>query len=509
MADETQNNTSEGIAGLFKNMGDKYDQDVRGATSPFRREISPAGKTADNTKSDLISKDKNSFTLLSYQWYPSDIRRRFADDYYNNIEVAYAKAQNATRGGFLNNIKDAAIDKINAISNTIEDSINQIGDSVNNIKDMINGKKKQPTVKSLTNQFNDYILTFPYAKVYEFKPQDALGATVSTLASGFKMIDTIVDGAAGFKPIVDAIIEGIREFIIKQCQVDIKNISQITDPNFRIYGLPNALYRNLISGYYTGYYEIPILENGEFLQSNGSNGWKQQGFVERFFGDTAGSTIKTFMADNIGSGLDIATRPKWSIEGGGDPFKTITIKVMLFNDNLLAAFSNLAFIHSFVAGNQWYQDTLIQKCSSLYDVELPGRMRYYFCTCDIEVNFVGKTRVISRGLSLDNIILDKKTLRDDLWMFGIPMATLDNMNPYVLNNIPDMYEMTFTFHSLLPNNYNTYYAHLRGDTKDGVQGVGTQIDTISKQLMDSVSAKVSAANEQQKQLQMMRESTNA
>jgi len=497
MSDSTKPNTNTdaeagGIAALFRGFADKYDQDLRGATSPFRREIAPDKVIIGDDKTAVISKTNNSFKLLDYQWFPSDIKRRFADDYYNNIEIAFAKVQSATTGGFLSGIKEAVVDKVNEISNTVEDSINGIKDSVNNVKDMLTGTKKKKIEKNLSNQFNDFIMTFPYAKIYEFKPQDDLGATVSGLATAFKMIDNIVDGAAGFKDTVKAIIDGFYEFILTEFKIDLKNPSSFTDPNARILGIPNKLYKNIISGYYTAYYEIPLLENGDFLSSKGTAGWTQQGFVERYFG-TAGSSIKSFMADNIGSGLDIATKPKWSIEGGGEPFKDITIKVMLFNDNIASTFNNLAFIHSFVAGNLWYQDTLIQKASSLYDVELPGRLRYYFCTCDIEVNFVGKVRVLSQGLTYDNV-LDKDVIKKDLAKYNIPLTVLSNMNVHVLNNIPDMYEVTFTFHPLLPNNYNTYCAYLRGASEDDVKGVGTQINNVWEQLAKGVDAKVQAAN---------------
>lgn len=495
---ETDPKTNSGntdVASMFKIVGKAYDRDLRGVTSPFRREIDPdaTNKEGDNTGKDTnkINKSRNTFDILSYQWYPSDIKRRFADDYYNNIDIAFAKVQSATSGGLLGGIKDAVMGQVDAIGNTLTDSVNGIKDSINSVKDMFNGNKKVIT-KTLSNQFNDLILTFPYAKVYEFKPQDKLGASISALSTAFKMIDNIVDGGAGFKSTVQAILDGVHEFILSEFKIDIKNPTQLADPNFRIYGLPNKLYKNIISGYYTGYYEIPLLENGDYLSSKGSTGWEAQGFVDRFFG-AAGGTIKGFMTDSIGSGLDIATRPKWSISGGGEPFKDITIRATLFNDNITAVFNNLAFIHSFVGGNQWYQDTLIQKCSSLYDVELPGRLRYYFCTCDIEVNFVGKVRVLSRGLT-ETGTMDTTRIREDLDdLLGLNNVAF-NMNPHVLNTIPDIYEITFTFRSLLPNNYNTYYAYLQGSEEDAVQGVGSQINNMWEQLAKSVDAKVTAAN---------------
>jgi hypothetical protein len=62
------------------------------------------------------------------------------------------------------------------------------------------------------------------------------------------------------------------------------------------------------------------------------------------------------------------------------------------------------------------------------------------------------------------------------------------MNPYVLNHIPDAYDVTFTFKPLLPNNYNTYYAYILGDEGDDVKGIGTKITNLWENLTNSVNA---------------------
>ena len=491
------------ISSIFSATQLEYDRDLRGVTSPFRREIKPAGPKVDtrgavsqsNDNAGVISKPNNTFKINNYQWYPSDILRRFVDDYYNNIDIDFAKNETPAKGGFLSGVVAAAQNEINSVTSGLIDSVNQISDAATNIKNLINGTSTEPTAPTLRNNFDKFIGSFPYAKIYEFKPQDSLGATVAGLATAFKMIDNIVDGGGGFANTINDIITGLQSFILATFKIDIKNPAQLADPNFRIYGLPNGLYRNMISGYYTGYYEIPLLENTDFLNSRGSDGWEAQGFVDRFFGG-AGSMVKGFMTDNVGSGLDIATKPKWQVQGGGEPFKDITIKVTLFNDNLKAAYNNMAFIHSFVGGNLWYQDTLIQKCSSLYDVELPGRCRYYFCSCNVEVNFLGKVRVVSLAKNKSDIIKNLSVFTKAKSQSDIILDynTLNKMNPYVLNNIPDAYDMTFTFHPLLPNNYNTYYSYIIGSDDDAVKGVGSQIDNLWQNLASTVSAAVTTGN---------------
>ena len=247
------------------------------------------------------------------------------------------------------------------------------------------------------------------------------------------------------------------------------------------------MYRNIISGYYTGYYEMPLLDNTDYLKSNGKDGWQSQSYMERYLGSAA-STVKSFTSDYIG-GLDIASRPKWTIDGGGEPYGDIEIKVMLFNDNIASTYNNMAFVHSFVGGNLWYQDAIVQKAPSLYDVELPGRMRYYFCACTVSVKFSGKVRVVSsNNISSDDL---RRVFAKNGWFH---FTDLVEMNPYVLNNIPDAYDITFTFTPLLPNNYNTYFAYIQNDEKDSVKGVGSSINNIWTQFLDTFDASLNQAS---------------
>ena len=211
------------LSDIFRKLATEYDKDLRGITSPFRREISPTEGVDDSSKDHKISKPENAFRINQYQWYPSDVKRRFVDDYFNNIDIAFAINEQATKKGFVASIKDAAMDKLNAVGNTLKDSVNQIQNSVSNIKDMLNGTTKGKPVPKLTQDFDEFIHTFPYAKIYEFKPQDSLGATVSALATAFKMIDNVVDGGGGFKPTLDAIIEGVQNFLKSTFKVDLSN----------------------------------------------------------------------------------------------------------------------------------------------------------------------------------------------------------------------------------------------------------------------------------------------
>lgn len=485
MAEDTNNV----FTGYLSKFGQAYDRDVRGATSPFRDEIKPEGAAyARKTFRDpVISKNKNTFDLLSYQWYTSDIERRFRDDYYNNLDIDFAKNSNSSAKGLKNQVISTVGDTYKNVKDTVTTASNQIKDSVNNL---INGPKKDPLgpeYHEYVNRLNftNYLKSFPYAKIYEFKPRDNLGVTINALTAAFKAIDSITEGNGKFSDIMKDIKDGVTNFLKENFDIDFNNMDALADPSMRISGIPNRMYKQLISGYFTGYYEVPILDYNGFLNSQGVDGWESQSFMERFFTSNGAGLVKDFMGNNIGSGFDIATRPKWSVDGGGKGFPQITLEMVLFNDNIKAVFNNLAFIHSYVGGNLWYQDTIIQKCSSLYDVEVPGRFRYYFCKGNIQVDYIGKVRQIadmsSATSSKNNILLKFFNEQKN--------SDTNSFNLDVLNNIPDAYRLTFTFESLIPNNFNSYIAYVNQNDKDSVN-VGKNVESMYESLANSIQASV-------------------
>lgn len=470
----------------LKNLGKEYDRDIKSATSPFREEIKPEGANYISKKLPLkaISRQNNYYDLTTYQWYTTDIGRRYKDDYYTNIEVPFAKQNNNSSPGFIGTIITNATETVNNAKDTVVDSVNQITNSVDNL---LNGPKPDPLANGHRDDvnklnFSNYLKTFPYAKVYEFKPRDTLGLTVNALITMFKAIDSIIDTNGNMTDILKDMLDGVTTFLNKEFKIDIKNPKTFSDANMRIDGIPNAIYKNLISGYFTGYYEIPVLDYNGFLNVDGAKGWESQSIMQRFFTDSIASTVKGFMDDKIGSGFDIATRPKWSINGGGEGFPSITLELYLFNDTISALFDNLAFIHSYVGGNFWYQDTLIQKCSSLYDVEIPGRFRYYFCTSTIAVEYVGKVRQvvdIKQTDATNNIFLR--------WFNNLAGNNNSSPNLDVLNNVPDAYKVTITYQSLIPNNYNSYMSYITQNKNDQVS-VGQTITSFYEKLAESVNA---------------------
>lgn len=460
--------------GLFKNIIDIYDRDLRGASSPFRNEIQDPNSTAYKIKektSGIFSRDNNKFKLNSYQWYTSDLRRWFKEDYFNNIKVD--NYQEPAKGDFVTRSLSPLKDNVTNYVNNISSTYNAAEKGVKNILNPTN--VQTDNTDALDESFTNFLNSFPIVKIYEFKPQDTLSTNLTILSSIFNLIDEFINSKDSFVNKTLDVVDGFFDFFAKK-GYDLRNRSTFSDPIKRIYSFPNLFYRNLISGYYTGYYEIPVLNYDDFLESKGSNGWSQQGLISRVFGDTIGSTVENFSKNVLGSGLNIATRPRWTIESGGDGRDNISLDLMLYNDNFKSFTENLTFINSFVAGNLWYQDTIIQKCPSLYDIEIPGRFRYYFCTADIKVSYKGKVR---------KFVIDDSKIQE--LKNNIP--EIMSWNIEVFNNIPDVFEVSIKFNSLIPNNYNTYFSYLLNN-EENKANVGSNVKNIYTQVFDSMQAKI-------------------
>jgi hypothetical protein len=143
--------------------------------------------------------------------------------------------------------------------------------------------------------------------------------------------------------------------------------------------------------------------------------------------------------------FDVAGRPKFSLEGNNPLPDTVTTTFNLHNYNIDALIANLKFIHSITAGAFWIQSGFMQVSSNLYDVEIPGRFRYYLCKANVKVDWSGKVRSMREA--------QLKQIRS-----AFPKIS----NREAISKFPDMYTVTLEFYSLMPNNFNTHLNYLIG-----------------------------------------------
>lgn len=148
----------------------------------------------------------------------------------------------------------------------------------------------------------------------------------------------------------------------------------------------NAFYRRLVTGIYMTKYTMPFYNSNLYLKSN-SGTWGTSTLL-----GTIGSMFESF----IGS-VDIMSSAQWQASGntglnGATGYDAINFEFSIFNRTSDDVYKNLRFIHTLIPEALWLQNGLFQVPGTLYDVEIPGRTRFYWCTAEFKCEYQGKTR---------------------------------------------------------------------------------------------------------------------
>lgn len=472
---------------FLKTITDHYADDLR--ETPFRDSITPE---KDVGASVSTQSKKNSFPLNSYQWYTSDYPRIFVYDYYNKIASItqdYVAPKPAGTGilGAISSAATAIVDNATSYVDTVSNDIKNIAKSL--------GIIDSNTQKTITTDFNKYLQSFPKIKAYEIKVNDNLTILLNVLMKGLQMVSDISQYASydNSNNTADKIKNSTNIFLntvganFKTMWKGItghEDFASSYTPENRI-KFAVIIYRSLISGTYTAYYELPFMndESRNYLSSDGNSGWKSENLGTALDGVIPFiNQIKSFASKFMEGGIDIASRPKWNSSSVTN-YQPIKTNFTLFNDTYEHFEQNLKFIHTFVAGNLWVQDVLVQRSSSLYDVEIPGRTRQCFCSANVSVKYSGKVRIndkIFAGsgdmISLDDVVNGKLLLQPHM----------DLKNRDLLRYIPDAFEVDVEFHSLVPNNFNTYMSYV--SFNDVIPSVGGTISSIEQKIADNIAA---------------------
>lgn len=188
--------------------------------------------------------------------------------------------------------------------------------------------------------------------------------------------------------------------------------------------VPFALYYGFTSSATTGTYKLPFNISEDFLDSDGTYGWG---------GDNASGVIQSLIGNKFLKDVltkfrvQSAVTPSW-MPSGNAPCKSIKVTFDLINDSIDAAKANSSFVYTIIGKNRWVQWGIVQSSASLYDIRLPSGMRYFMCSGQISCAAKGTLRKVP-GIVIGG--------RDDIL-------------------IPDIYSITITFKSLLPDNFNGF-----------------------------------------------------
>lgn len=224
---------------------------------------------------------------------------------------------------------------------------------------------------------------------------------------------------------------------------------------------PVELVRQMFSGEFLSTYELPYYGD-VYLSVSSSSNWSRSGLAEQI-----GSTIGTFLKQNLS--LDVPTTPTWKNEDGGGLPPAIEVELILYNKDIDALIKNYRFINALISGAYWTQINYNQKSPNLYDVTIPGRLHHYYCTMDINLEYLGKTRTLSNSAA---------NKFQNTFGSTSGKSNIKTSDDYMY---PDGYMVKITLNSLMPNNFNMYLDYIvKGSLEHGQIDRKTLFDIIGE-----------------------------
>lgn len=367
-----------------------------------------------------------------------------------------------------------------------EDKTNTIGiipeDHNNFNKDismkMIFGFDNHKTKKDCTLQ--DILKLIPTIKIREYTQETKLELLLS-LADAF--IKGVKDGAKvadlkGYqltefgRQIVERFKDPKKIFNTEWTHL---NSEILSDPNLKsyVFNIPYIIYYTLLSTKTTNWYTLPFISDFS-LKGNGYDGFTSS---ENVLNTLKG---KNGFLDFVAPAFSVITTPTWK-GMTSDSSVTYQIKFNLFNDTLDKAAMNYMFVNTLIQGNTPVQYGLFSQAPSLYDIQIEGGIRLFMCA--------GEFSYISKGVS--RLPPDKFYTKLKIQSSSYSEKIIDHIKNEKLIRIPESYEVTLDFKSLLPNNLNNQLLQyavtniMELSATSGTYEMSDVINNISKQVNEA------------------------
>lgn len=207
--------------------------------------------------------------------------------------------------------------------------------------------------------------------------------------------------------------------------------------------VPHILYYQMISSLSLNIFELPF--SGEIVrEASGHGGWNTGRGIKGIGG--GGNGIFSKFISYFGDNIKVSMTPTW--DGAADEEgTTIEFTVNLFNDSVDAACVNFVFVNTLLPGMMFTQYHIFQQSPSLFDIKVDGLGRYFMCSGSVKVEYKGVLRTPS-----PTVIKNLAT------KYANPIYKFDEnyLRKSGLVKIPDSYQVTLQFKSLLPNSFNNY-----------------------------------------------------
>ena len=403
---------------------------------------------------------------------------------------------NEPSGNMLENMFTGAVKNIVSVAaNQVMSVTNKVDSMVNGISSMFskNGAETQSLFSKMSASAREpFLASQPYLKLNGIHLAPALrdkwnvlyGATKAT-TEAFKNVTDLMsnEGKDAFEKYNKALMKTLRDQKIMPPDIKASTVSEaiqttLTKPEWRLHGFSELQLLNGISGMYTMTCKLPYFGNEQpFLHSSGEHafktGWGANGESKQ--------NNSMFMLFNRLTGMEPVWNKAVDWQPGllGTEFCPVHYSFNIYNDTLEHVLINLAFLWSFSATTQAVTDMMMLQPPYLYDVEIPGGMRYKYCMCGFSAKACGKLRKLSsvvydtEGGSSDKIaeLFNK--------VFGL------SINPSAFEYVPDYYQVSFSFKSLLPNTWNFIDSYLH-DAKS-IPHTGDRLEYMLSQAVTNFS----------------------
>lgn len=350
------------------------------------------------------------------------------------------------------------------------------------------------TKQILRSTFFDHIPTIQIREYQQDSRLNQVFSLLGSLASGFndgKSDDkggmTIGDGAFQISGIQLAwkifqkvisdpgkLIDKLKESLKPTWTFSI-NKGKMNESQFiSVVNFPHVFYYQLLAITTLNYYTLPH-SGTKIREANGETGWNSghRGGIQGGDGMLGG------LANFIGvKQLNVTTTPTWD---GVDNAESTTIEctIDLFNDSVEAACQNFIFVNTILPAAMYTQYHIFQQSPSLFDVKVDGLGRFFMCTGDFKVEFKGVLRTPSQEV-LKTLVT--KYLKPE---YSIDESTLRKTG---IAKIPDVYHVSLTFKSLLPNNFNNFiYSVSCGESIENIKDSDSLWGGIGKNLQQAFS----------------------
>lgn len=452
-----------------------------------------------NTASKLYSGDSrgigtdkdltSEFIVPTPAWFPDSLIRSLDKSLYTKMlnSSAYMSPDEIEKGGLVldfyndsgagflasmwnsavNSIVSVAANQIASITSKVDSAINTVGGMI----DSVFGDKKTISYSDLIAANNNklFLTEQPYVVIKGIHVQEYGSQRITLLQKAIPLVKSAFDSlfndstskqSKSFdKTITDTLasINGvIKKFIGEYYLTDEKNISDkswsdiittMGKSQYRLHGLAETFLSSIAIGHYSMMCKLPYIgSSSAMIQSSGEHGWNSP--VTNNASGIIGGVLNA-----IGglTGMEIGwSEPLSWTSANMSQFTPLRANFAIFNDTFEHFITNYAFIIEFMATTKAVTDTIFIRSPYLYDVEIPGGLRYNLCSCTASISPIGKMRKLSYNES------HIKSVMSDV--FNI------TLNPASVQYIPDAYNVSLEFKSILPDLWNFADGYIRGLT---------------------------------------------